>query len=159
MFVINNPKTGKSYKKEGDAQIYMGKKVGDKVDGNAIGLKGYELEITGGSDAQGFPMRGDLDVLGRKRPLVISGVGAKAKDKGVKQRKTVHGKTVDETINQLNVKIIKEGSEDLEKALGLVKEEEPKAEEAKTEEKPAEEAPKEEAPAEEPKTEEKSKEE
>lgn len=132
MFVINNPKTGKSYKKEGDAQIYMGKKIRDKVDGSAIGLKGYELEITGGSDAQGFPMRGDLEVSGRKRPLVISGVGARKKDSGVKQRKTIHGNIVDETIIQLNVKIIKFGSEDLEKALGLVKEE------------PAEEAPKEE---------------
>ena len=133
MFVINNPKTGKSYKKEGDAQIFMGKKIRDKVDGNSIGLKGYELEITGGSDAQGFPMRGDLDVLGRKRPLVISGVGAKKGDKGMKQRKTVHGRTVDETINQLNIKIVKFGSEDLEKALGLVKEE-PKVEEAPKEE-------------------------
>ncbi|MBT6995359.1 30S ribosomal protein S6e [Candidatus Woesearchaeota archaeon] len=145
MFVINDPKTGKSYKKEGDAQIYMGKKVRDKIDGNAIGLKGYELEITGGSDAQGFPMRGDLDTMGRKRPLVVSGVGAKLKEKGIKQRKTVHGKTVDETINQLNVKIVKVGSEDLEKALGLVKEE------VKTEDAPAAE----EVPKEEPKVEEK----
>ena len=123
MFVINNPKTGKGYKKEGDAQIYMGKKIRDKVDGDVIGLKGYELEITGGSDAQGFPMRGDLEVSGRKRPLVISGVGAKKKASGVKQRKTIHGNVVDETINQLNVKIVKIGSEDLEKALGLVQEE------------------------------------
>lgn len=131
MFIINDPKTGKSYKKEGDAQIYMGKKIRDKVDGSAIGLKGYELEITGGSDAQGFPMRGDLDVMGRKRPLVISGIGAKPKDKGIKQRKTVHGKTVDETINQLNVKVVKVGSEELIKALGLVVEEVKAEEEAK----------------------------
>ena len=134
MFVINDPKTGKSYKKEGDAQIYMGKKVGEKVDGNAIGLKDYELEITGGSDAQGFPMRGDLDVIGRKRPLVVSGVGAKGTDKGVKHRKTVHGKIIDENINQVNVKIVKVGSEELEKALGLVKEEEPAAEDKPAEE-------------------------
>jgi small subunit ribosomal protein S6e len=139
MFVINDPKSGKSYKKEGDAQIYMGKKIRDKVDGDLIGLKGYELEITGGSDAQGFPMRGDLDAMGRKRPLVVSGVGSKGTDKGVKHRKTVHGNTIDETIIQLNVKIIKVGSEELEKALGLVVEEKPA-----TEEKPTEEAPKQE---------------
>ena len=132
MFVINNPKTGKSYKKEGDAQIFMGKKIRDKVDGNSIGLKGYELEITGGSDAQGFPMRGDLQVHGRKRPLIISGVGAKKKAPGIKQRKTIHGNVIDETINQLNVKIIKFGSEDLETALGLVKEEETPATEEKS---------------------------
>jgi len=69
--------------------------------------------------------------------LAVSGVGVKGTDKGIKQRKTVHGRTVDETINQLNVKIVKVGSEELEKALGLVKEEAPA-----TEEKPAEEAPK-----------------
>ena len=133
MFVINDPKTGKSYKKEGDAQIYMGRKIGEKVDGNSIGLKGYELEITGGSDAQGFPMRGDLDVVGRKRPLVVSGVGSKGTYKGVKHRKTVHCKTVDENINQLNVKIVKFGSESIEKALGLVQEETPATEQVSAE--------------------------
>ncbi len=141
MFVINDPKTGKSYKKEGDAQIYMGKKIGDKVDGSFIGMNGYELEITGGSDKDGFAMRGDLSGAGRKKPLVISGVGARPKDKGVKQRKTVHGNVIDETINQLNLKIVKYGKDDVEKALGLVKEEEKteenseeKAEEEKKEE-------------------------
>ena len=148
MFVINDPKTGKSYKKEGDCQVFMGKKVGEKVDGSAIGMKGYELEITGGSDAQGFPMRSDILKLGRKRPLLVSGVGVKAKAKGVKQRKTVHGNSVDETINQLNLNIVKAGKDPVEKALGLVKEEEPKVEE-----KPAEEAPKEEAKPEEKKEE------
>ena len=134
MFVINDPKTGKSYKKEVDCQVYMGKKIGDKVDGNAIGLKGYEFEITGGSDADGFPMRGDLVVMGRKRPLVVSGIGARITEKGIKKRKTVHGNIVDETINQLNIKVIKAGSEEIEKALGLVAEEIPMEETPKTEE-------------------------
>jgi small subunit ribosomal protein S6e len=144
MFVINDPKTGKSYKKEGDAQIYMGKKLGEQVDGSAIGMKGYELEITGGSDAQGFPMRRDIQKLGRKKPLVVSGVGARPKDKGVKQRKTVHGNSVDETINQLNLKVIKAGKDEIEKALGLVAEEKPAEEAAPEESKPVEETPKEE---------------
>ena len=156
MFVINDPKTGKSYKKEGDAQIYMGKKLGEQVDGSAIGMKGYELEITGGSDAQGFPMRRDIQKLGRKKPLVVSGVGARPKDKGVKQRKTVHGNSVDETINQLNLKVIKAGKDEIEKALGLVAEEKPAEEaapeEVKEEPKPVE-APKEEKPVEEKKEE------
>ena len=134
MFVINDPKTGKSYKKEADCQVYMGKKIGDKVDGSAIGAKGYEFEITGGSDSDGFPMRGDLVAMGRKRPLVVSGIGARITEKGIKKRKTVHGNTVDETINQLNLKVTKVGSDEIEKALGLVAEEAPK-EEVKTEEK------------------------
>ena len=149
MFVINDPKTGKSYKKEGDAQIYMGKKLGEQVDGSVIGMKGYELEITGGSDAQGFPMRRDIQKLGRKKPLVISGVGAKPKEKGIKQRKTVHGNSVDETINQLNLKVVKVGKDSIEKALGLVVEEEKPAEETKSEEPPKEEEMVKESPKEE----------
>ena len=102
MITINDPKTGKSYKKEADAQMYMNKKIGDVVSGVVLGLKGYDLEITGGSDMSGFPMRKDLVSLGRKRPLVVSGVGAAPKEKGVKQRKSVHGNHVDENIAQLN---------------------------------------------------------
>lgn len=143
MFVINDPKTGKSYKKEGDCQIYMGKKIGEKVDGSAIGMKGYELEITGGSDSGGFPMRKDVISMGRKKPLVVSGVGAKPKDKGIKQRKGVHGNAIDETINQLNLKVVNPGKTEIEKALGIVQEEksveEPPKEEPKPEETPKEE--------------------
>ncbi len=132
MFIINDPKTGKSYKKDGDCQIYMGSKLGDVIDGSKIGLKGFELEIMGGSDRDGFPMRKDVSTPGRKKPLVVSGIGAKLKAKGVKQRRTVHGNVVDETINQLNLKITKAGKDSVEKALGLVQEETP-AEEKKEE--------------------------
>ena len=145
MFVINDPKTGKSYKKEGDAQIYMGRKLGEQVDGSVIGMKGYELEITGGSDSEGFPMRKDIQKLGRKKPFVVSGVGAKPKEKGIKQRKTVHGNSVDETINQLNLKVVKVGKDSIEKALGLVAEE-AAPEEAKPAEEKSVETPKEEVP-------------
>lgn len=123
MININDPKTGKTYKKEADAQIYLGKKIGDTVNGDLLGLKGYELQITGGSDKSGFPMRRDLVSLGRKRPLVVSGVGASPKEKGVKQRKSVHGNHVDENIAQLNLKITKVGKESIEKAFGLSTEE------------------------------------
>jgi len=125
MLVINDSKTGKSYKKEGDAQIYMGKKIGDIVDGSAIGMKGYELKITGGSDKDGFPMRRDIESIGRKKPLLVSGVGVKLKGKGINQRKTVHGNSVDENINQLNLIIVKAGKDSIEKALGLTQDEAP----------------------------------
>lgn len=123
MINISDPKTGKTYKKEADAQMYMNKKIGETISGDMLGLKGYELEITGGSDKSGFPMRRDLTSLGRKRPLVVSGVGAKFKEKGVKQRKSVHGNHVDEDITQLNLKIVKPGKESIEKALGIATEE------------------------------------
>ncbi len=159
---IGDPKTKKTYKKEiEDITPFLNKKLKQKIDGSPFGLKNYELEITGGSDKQGFPMRSDLDTTGRKRPLVVSGTGAKKKGKGIRQRKTVRGNTISEEIVQINLKITKQGTIDLEKALGLVQEEAPK-EEAKSEEKKEEvkteekkkEVPKEEKPVEEPKKEE-----
>jgi small subunit ribosomal protein S6e len=114
---INDPKTGKSYKKEvsgSESDVFRGKKIGDVVSGNAFGLSGYELEITGGSDKDGFPMRGDIEGTGRKKPLVVSGVGARPKGKGIKQRKTVRGNVIDVDISQINLKVVKEGNKKLE---------------------------------------------
>jgi small subunit ribosomal protein S6e len=144
---INDVKAKKSYKKEIESDIFLNKKIGEKVSGDEFGFKGYEFTITGGSDKQGFPMRPDLPGVGRKRPLVVSGIGVKNKVKGMKQRKTMHGNTIDETISQINLKVEKYGKDTLPKLLGLEKEpeveqpkEEPKVEEAqKTEEKPTEE--------------------
>ena len=83
---INDVKTGKSYKKivrDLEADVFRGKKIKDQVLGNEFGLKDYELEITGGSDNAGFPMRSDLDLMGRKRILIVKGQGAKLKRIGV----------------------------------------------------------------------------
>ena len=152
---INDVKAKKSYKKEVESDIFMNKKIGEKVSGDEFGFKGYEFTITGGSDKQGFPMRSDVPGIGRKRPLVVSGVGVKNKVKGMKQRKTMHGNTVDENVSQVNLKVEKYGKDTLPKLLGLEKEPEKTEEAPKTEEKPVED-PK---PAEEKKVEEKPKEE
>ncbi|MBT3691175.1 30S ribosomal protein S6e [Candidatus Woesearchaeota archaeon] len=155
---INDVKAKKSYKKEVESDIFMNKKIGEKVSGDEFGFKGYEFTITGGSDKQGFPMRSDVPGIGRKRPLVVSGVGVKNKVKGMKQRKTMHGNTVDENVSQVNLKVEKYGKDTLPKLLGLEKEPEKTEEAPKTEEKPVEEV-KEEPKPEEKKVEEKPKEE
>ena len=72
--VINDPKTGKSYAKVSDIDL-AGNKIGDKIQGDQLGLKGYELQITGGSDTAGFPMRSDIEASTRKRALLSSGPG------------------------------------------------------------------------------------
>ena len=152
---IADPKTGKCVQRElkaPDSSALEGKKIGDKIDGSSMGLEGYELELTGGSDKGGFPMRGDVLGAGRKRILAISGIGVKKKAKGVKQRKTVCGNTVGENTVQINLKILKQGKENLFAAKGAEKEEGAKEEapaEAKKEEKAEEkkEAPKAEKPA------------
>ena len=118
-------KDGKSYKKgvaEAESSVFLNKKVDDTVKGDSFGLKGYELKITGGSDTGGFPIRKDVTGLGRRRPLVVSGVGAKPKDKGVKQKKTVHSNLIGEDIKQINLKVEKAGKDSLEKIFGPVEE-------------------------------------
>jgi len=159
--------------KEDTAKVLVGKKIGDKINGDDIGLAGYEFELTGGSDYCGFPMRKDVQGSARKRILAVKGIGLKKKGKGVRQRKTVCGNTVHAKISQVNLKVLKEGKEKLTvakkegeaeapkaEAKPAEKKEEPKKEEPKKEE-PKKEAPKAEKPAEkkeEPKPEEKKEE-
>ncbi len=130
-----NAKDGKSYKKEvsgPEADNILNKKINEKVKGDSLGLKGYELKITGGSDKQGFPIRVDVAAGTRKRPLVVEGVGAKLKEKGTKQRKTVRGNLIDDNLKQINLKVEKEGSTKLDELFGSTKEEKP-TEETKVE--------------------------
>lgn len=105
---------GKSYQKTAD-NLFEGKTIGDKISGDLIGLKSYELEITGGSDKCGFPMRKSIEGSVRKRGFFGKGVGVKKiKRKGMKIRKTVVGNTISENIRQINFKVLKKGSEDLD---------------------------------------------
>jgi len=141
--VVADPKTRKSYQKEVSEGL-VGKKIGDKIQGKIAGLEGYELQITGGSDNDGFPMRREVEGSGRKKYLLSGPPGFHPKLSGQRKRKTVRGNTISEDIVQVNAKVVKYGSTPLEKLLAAKKEEKP--EEGK-EEKPAEEK-KEEPPAE-----------
>lgn len=151
--VVSDPKTRKSYQKEVSGEGILGKKIGEKFNGNVAGLEGYELEVTGGSDKDGFPMRKDVDGSGRKKILLSGGVGFKPDLEGQRKRKSIRGNTVSEDLAQVNCKVVKDGKDKLDKLFAGAKEEEgdEKPAEAK-EEAPAEEK-KEEAPAEEPKEE------
>ncbi len=155
---IANPNTGKCVQRElkdPDSKALIGKKIGEKIEGSLVGLADYEFELTGGSDYCGFPMRKDVQGAGRKRLLAVEGVGIKKKAKGIKQRKTVCGRTVHDKIVQINLKILKEGKEKLFEK-GEAKEGEKS--EAKAEEKPKVEAKPEEKKEAEPKKEENKKE-
>ncbi|HLF54712.1 MAG TPA: 30S ribosomal protein S6e [Candidatus Nanoarchaeia archaeon] len=114
--IVIGTKAGKCVQKEvqePEARTLLGKKIGDKVAGDTIGLTGYEFEITGGSDYCGFPMRKDIEGFSRKRILAVSGVGLKKKAKGIRQRKTVCGNTIHPKISQVNLKVLTEGKEPL----------------------------------------------
>lgn len=101
----------------------VGKKIGDSFDGGIVGLSGYELEITGGSDREGFPMRKSIEGTGRRRILLEDGSGVRAED-GNRERKSVRGNTVSDEIEQLNTRVVDEGSKSIEDLLSEDEEEE-----------------------------------
>ena len=150
--VISDPASKKAYQKEVDqAQSgFVGKKIGTKLSGSGLGLEGYELEITGGSDKDGFPMRPDVEGPGRKKIILTAPPGYHPKRAGKRKRKSVRGNTVSRDVSQVNVKVVKAGSKKLEQLLGKKKEkaEEGKKDEAKPEAKKGEAAKPEAKPAE-----------
>jgi small subunit ribosomal protein S6e len=112
--VISDPSTGKSYNFEvtgHHAQNFLGKKIGDQVDGINANLPGYKLQITGGSDKAGFPMRADFEGTTRRRLLLTEGVGYHPVNApGRRKRQSVRGNRVSADILQVNLKVAKAGS-------------------------------------------------
>jgi len=105
-------KTGKTYAKaleKAEEETFIGKRVGEIVKLDKLGLTGYEAEIKGGSDNAGFPMRKSILGTKRKRALLTGGVGYRKPKNGEKKRKMVRGNQIAEDINQVNLKIVKEG--------------------------------------------------
>lgn len=108
---------------EDNSQL-VGKKVGEEFDGGIVGLSGYTLKITGGSDKAGFPMRKSIEGSERKRVLLEDGSGINEDEDGVRRRKSVRGNTVSDEIEQLNTTVVEEGSKSVEELLGEEEEEE-----------------------------------
>ena len=107
---IANPKEGKTYTseiKDPKAQVLIGKKVGEVVDGTLLGLEWKKLKITGGSDSSGFPIRQDIHGGVKKRVLITKGVGLKkVPRKGYRKKKMVRGNTITSDIYQINMVIV-----------------------------------------------------
>jgi small subunit ribosomal protein S6e len=115
--VISDPEEGKAIQYELDdakTNALVGKNVGDIVEGDVLGLPGYKLKITGGSDASGFPIRPDVHGSGKKRILIKGPPGFKSNRKGMAKRKTVRGRELSLGISQVNMRIEEKGSTPLE---------------------------------------------
>ncbi|MDY6762024.1 MAG: 30S ribosomal protein S6e [Candidatus Nanohaloarchaea archaeon] len=100
------------------AQALTGMHIGDDIEGSLVGLDGYTLRITGGSDTEGFPMRRSVDGTGRKRLLVNGGTGARDLEDGERTRTSVRGNTVSSQIAQVNLAVVEPGDEDVATLLG-----------------------------------------
>jgi small subunit ribosomal protein S6e len=135
-FVISDGKQSFQVEKDQKECPVIGKKIGESLSGDFLGLNGYELVITGGSDKDGFPMRRDAEGLVKKRIVMKRGIGFKG-EYGLRRRKMLRGNTIGLDIVQINCNVTKKGSKPLEELLGKKEKpgEEVKAEEKKPEEK------------------------
>ena len=120
--VVGDPDSGDSYQFEvtgADANRFLGRTLGEEVDGGAVGLDGYTLALTGGSDTAGRPLRADLpggslrEILADERT-----VGYRPEGEGVRRRVTVRGSEVTEAVAQLNATIVERGDADVADLLG-----------------------------------------
>lgn len=91
------------------ANALIGKKMGDNVDGIFVNLPGYTLQITGGTDKDGFCMREDILGIARKSVLMSRGKGFNPEHEGMRKRKYARGNTITLGIVQINMKVIKPG--------------------------------------------------
>lgn len=144
----NSDNNGRSYNMSvsgNNLSQFLGKKIGDVVDGIFVGegeqtLAGYKLEITGGSDKTGTPMRSDLSGGNRQSILVTESTGFKGhslvhktkkgekkrfryKPDGMRKRRYFRGNTVTQDTRQINLKVIEAANKSLADILGTSSEE------------------------------------
>jgi small subunit ribosomal protein S6e len=107
----------------------IGLAIGDELSGDLIGLDGYTLKITGGSDKNGFPMKKDIEGPRRIKSLLSGGIGYKPKADGVKRRKTLRGNTISDDIVQINTIVTEAGNKSIDAILNPSTDEDESSEE------------------------------
>ena len=115
--IINDVKTGKSYNvavSGHHANSLIGKSVGEVIDGIFVGLPGYKLKITGGSDGNGTPMRKDLPGNKRRMLLMSESLGFHEKYPGQRRRVAIRGCTISSEIVQINMAVSEYGPKSIE---------------------------------------------
>ena len=130
--IVSDGDKGVAYQIEisdNQANMFIGKKIGDMIDGDVLKLPGYSLQITGGTDKDGFPMRKGLSGPNRRNILITGGVGFKSKIKGMRQRRAIRGEEISSAIGQINVVVAETGNKSLDELLSG-KSEEPEIEES-----------------------------
>jgi len=107
--IISDPDSGTSKTvelEETRAVPLIGRRLGEILDGAIVGLSGHKVQITGGSDKDGFPMKPSVHGGVRRKIILGGGVGFNPKDKGERRRKTVRGNVITDEIVQINMKIL-----------------------------------------------------
>ena len=107
--IVSEPETGKSRSVEVEgtrAVPLVGRRLGEVLDGSVVGLSGHKLQITGGSDKDGFPMRPNIHGGVRVSVILSEGVGFQPSQRGERQRKALRGNIITDEIVQINMKIV-----------------------------------------------------
>jgi len=107
--IVSDPEESRSKVVELDgprAVPLLGRKLGETIDGSVVGMSGRKLQITGGSDKDGFPMRPNIHGGVRVSVIVSQGVGFHPHREGERQRKTLRGNIITEDIVQVNMKVV-----------------------------------------------------
>jgi small subunit ribosomal protein S6e len=107
--IVSDPEKGKSKIVELDgskAVPLLGRKLGETIDGLVVGMGGLKLQITGGSDKDGFPMRPNVHGGVRVSVMVSKSVGFHPQRHGERRRKTLRGNVITEDIVQVNMKVV-----------------------------------------------------
>ena len=107
--IVSDPETGTSKVvelQESRATPLISKRIGEIVDGAVVDLPGHKVQIKGGSDKDGFPMRPSVHG-GVRRSIVLSGgVGFNPTNEGMRRRKTIRGNVITDEIVQINMKVV-----------------------------------------------------
>jgi small subunit ribosomal protein S6e len=107
--IISDPETGTSKVTELDesrAVPLVGLRIGEIIEGTLLDLPAHKLQIAGGSDKDGVPMRPSVHGGVRRNIVLSGGVGFNPKNRGERRRKAVRGNVITEEIVQINVKIV-----------------------------------------------------
>ena len=128
--VYSDPKSGRTAQMElkpESAAPLLNRKIGEVFDASVVGLTGYKLKITGGSDRSGFPMQPSIEGTAKVRVLgVISDSG---RDRGQKKRQTKRGNMITADTEQINTMIVEQGEKPLDELFPKKEKPEKKAEE------------------------------
>lgn len=115
--VVGDPDSGQSHQFEATDADLRGRRIGEEIDGAEIGLSGYTLELTGGSDAAGRPMHGDVEGTQPTKVLSAGGTGYHPTRDGERKRITVRGNEIGDDTAQLNFAIREHGDTPIDELL------------------------------------------
>ncbi|MGD0995959.1 MAG: 30S ribosomal protein S6e [Candidatus Bathyarchaeia archaeon] len=107
--IVSDPEAGTSKVvelEEARAAPFIGRRIGETIDGTVVDLPAHKVQIRGGSDKDGVPMRGNVHGGVRRNVVLSGGAGFSPKKKGERKRKTVRGNTITDEIVQINMKIV-----------------------------------------------------